>query len=179
MRILNKRAESSMSLMNSQFTGKSIQGKSKEEVWRDLGQFVEVVARDERRQNINIASFLYWVKPAILHNQYLFFYDEGEIEPTGYVLWAWADEKTLFNYLSSDKFILHPMCWNEGVNLIVIDFVCLSKLSTPAILLKLYRQLKTKVGISYLDVNVCIRNSKGSVVKHNRKYAYEQNSTNN
>lgn len=173
MKVLNKKIENSISSINSKFTGKPIKGKFKEEALQELGLFVEVVAKDERRHEINIPSFLYWIKPAILHNQYLFFYDEGDINPTGYILWAWVDEKTLYSYLNSKQFILHPMCWNEGKNLIIVDFVCLNQSDTRFTLHNLYRKLRHKVSMSYKDVNVSIRNSEGSIIKHNRENSNE------
>lgn len=144
--------------------------KYKNEVQQTIGEIVEVCARNEIRSKIDLASFLHWVKPAILHNQFIFLEREGDISPSGYVLWAWVDEDTLDRYMRTTGFSLHPSEWNEGTNLIVVDF-CVHG-DAGATISKLYRRIKDIRGLSFRDINICIRNNIGESVKTNKKALY-------
>ncbi len=68
---------------------------------------LEVTVKDSVHKTVNINSFLYWIKPAILHNQYILIDSKGSIEPIRYLIWAWVDNKTLLGYLNNNHFILH------------------------------------------------------------------------
>lgn len=153
--------------MNCLFTGRKLSGKSKSEVLSVLGQLLEITAKLEDGKKINIESFLHWIKPAILHDQYLILKRDGDIEPSGYILWAWVNVKTLEEYFTKDCFALNPMSWNEGEHLIIVDFA----ISDYSNMYELYRRCRNKTGISYKWVNISIRNSAGLVIKNNRRRA--------
>ncbi|MGF1683885.1 toxin-activating lysine-acyltransferase [Photobacterium minamisatsumaniensis] len=161
-----------VSTLNASFIGRGQKGKYKEEVLQELGQFLEIIAKDKDRRDINISSFLHWVKPAILHDQYWLIKNDGDLEPSGYVLWAWVSRRTLNEYFTQERFALHPMCWNEGEHLIVVDFIIADKFSSRTVIRDLYRKVRNKTGISYKSINISIRDKTGSVVKHNRENAY-------
>ncbi|WED22388.1 toxin-activating lysine-acyltransferase [Vibrio sp. JC009] len=173
MRCYEKNQNLPISSLNALFIGREQRGKSKEEVLQELGQFLEISAKSQGMQEINISSFLHWVKPAILHDQYVFIKNEGDIEACGYVLWAWVDRNTLIEYLNKERFSLHPMCWNEGEHLIIVDFFCSDKSISHFLIKQLYRKARYQAGISYKSVNISIRDNTGSVVKHNRRDGYE------
>ncbi|PSU17238.1 toxin-activating lysine-acyltransferase [Photobacterium kishitanii] len=168
MMILDK-SNISVSTKNSLFMERDQCGKNKSEILQEIGQLLEVTVKDSVHKTVNINSFLYWIKPAILHNQYILIDSKGSIEPIGYLIWAWVDNKTLLGYLNNDHFILHPMCWNEGNNLIIVDFLCTEKPYTLSVIKKLYRNARYKAFISCRDINICIRDKSGLVIKHNRK----------
>ncbi|MCD9504296.1 toxin-activating lysine-acyltransferase [Photobacterium phosphoreum] len=159
----------SVSTKNSLFMEREQSGKTKSNILQEIGLLLEVTVKDGSHENVNINSFLYWVKPAILHDQYMLIKGKGDINPIGYVFWAWVDNKTLTEYLYDNKFILHPMCWNDGDNLIIVDFICAEKQYSSSVIKKLYRNARHKAFISCKDVNICIRDKSGLVIKHNRK----------
>lgn len=159
----------SISTKNSLFMERKQSGKTKSNILQEIGLLLEVTVKDEIHKNVNINSFLYWVKPAILHDQYILIKGKGDINPIGYVFWAWVDNNTLTEYLYDDKFVLHPMCWNDGDNLIIVDFMCTEKTYILSLIKSLYRSARNKAFISYKDINICVRDNSGSVIKNNRK----------
>ncbi|MFA0084607.1 toxin-activating lysine-acyltransferase [Vibrio sp. 10N.261.51.F12] len=161
----------SVSYFNSQISGLTYGPLSKAEVNHELGQFVEILAKCNTRRKLNIASFLHWVKPAIIHKQYKLLKLSSDVDFTGYVIWAWVDELTLIDYMTQPRFSLKPMNWNEGSNLIVVDWF-VEKNNTIQ-LNKLYKFIVSSTGISRKEVNVCIRDSQGNVVKTNKRSIYE------
>ncbi|MEL4012793.1 toxin-activating lysine-acyltransferase [Dryocola clanedunensis] len=117
----------------------------REFVQQKMAELLELCIKSEICQGIDIHSFVHWAKPAILHQQYSFLFTEGDIEPTGYICWAWVDNSTLMRYLTSQRFILHPSEWNEGDNFIVVDFIYShSKNLLRRDLLEKYRKLKNE-----------------------------------
>ena len=117
--------------------------KFKDTNQQQIGALLELCARIPDRAGIDICSFLHWVKPAVLHHQYLFLWRERDIQPYGYTSWAWVNTETLKRYINDERFILHPSEWNEGDNLIIVDFFCLDNASfCLRRLLKKCRELK-------------------------------------
>ncbi|WP_107290753.1 MULTISPECIES: toxin-activating lysine-acyltransferase [unclassified Photobacterium] len=68
---------------------------------------------------MNISSFLNWVKPAILHDQFFLIREKGKLEYSGYVIWAWVDDNTYSDFMIENRYVLQPMSWNEGENLFI------------------------------------------------------------
>ncbi|MEZ8021085.1 toxin-activating lysine-acyltransferase [Vibrio splendidus] len=169
---IQQREYKTTSIVNEQFIGRAQKGKHKEEVLQELGQFLEITAKVIDRQSINISSFIHWIKPAILHDQYLFIKNDGDLDPSGYVLWAWVSRKTLNEYFTQERFALHPMCWNEGKYLIIVDFVIADNSLSQTVIRNLYRRARSQADISFNTINICVRNQAGFVVKHNRKSDY-------
>ncbi|WP_045422383.1 toxin-activating lysine-acyltransferase [Vibrio jasicida] len=163
-----------ISTINASLIGRPQIGKYKTEVFQELGQFVEITAKIPHRLNLNVSSFIHWIKPAILHDQYLLIKNDGDLEPSGYVLWAWVSAKTLDEFFTKERFVLHPMCWNEGEHLIIVDFAIANKSFHQSVIRSLYRKARNQADISYKTINICIRDNVGSIIKHNRKNAYEQ-----
>lgn len=62
-----------ISLLNNQITELSYGPLSKVEVTHELGQFLEIMSKCKTRKELNLASFLHWIKPAVIHRQYKFF----------------------------------------------------------------------------------------------------------
>ncbi|WP_454440093.1 toxin-activating lysine-acyltransferase [Vibrio bathopelagicus] len=170
--VVLKREYKATNIVNEQFIGRAQKGKYKEEVLQELGQFLEITTKVADRASINISSFIHWVKPAILHDQYLFIKNDGDLDPSGYVLWAWVSRKTLNDYFTQERFALHPMCWNEGENLIIVDFAIADNYLSKAVIRNLYRKARSQAYIPYDSINICVRNKSGFVVKHNRKNDY-------
>ncbi|MEZ9722423.1 toxin-activating lysine-acyltransferase [Vibrio splendidus] len=158
--------------VNQLFSRREPRGKFKNELLLELGQFLEITAKVTDRQSINISSFIHWIKPAILHDQYLFIKNDGDLDPSGYVLWAWVSRKTLNEYFTQERFALHPMCWNEGKYLIIVDFAIVDNSLSQTVIRNLYRRARSQADISFNTVNICVRNQAGFVVKHNRKSDY-------
>lgn len=151
---------------NSLFIGQPQRGKSKVEIQREIGQLLEIVVKDKYSQNINISSFMFWIKSAVLHDQYVLIDNIGDIEPSGYISWAWVSDKTLSEYLNSQRFILHPMSWNEGDNLIIVDFILSKRINKFSVIRQLYREARCKSHVSYKDINISIRNEKGLIINN-------------
>ncbi|HAT1617317.1 TPA: toxin-activating lysine-acyltransferase [Raoultella ornithinolytica] len=99
--------------------------KFKDTNQQQIAVLLELCARIPDRAGIDIRSFLHWVKPAVLHHQYLLLFRDGDVSPYGYISWAWINESTLDRYVNDDRFILHPSEWNEGENFVIVDFCCL------------------------------------------------------
>ncbi|MGF1879197.1 toxin-activating lysine-acyltransferase [Photobacterium frigidiphilum] len=127
-----------------------------------LGVFLEICSKDERNKKIDIQSFIHWVKPAVLHGQYHFLYSEDKMKYTGFIMWAWVNDNTLQRYLTSDRFNLHPSEWNEGRNLIIVDYCNLTKLHQK--LRKILKKVK-KHKNNFDSFNYCIRNDSGIPTK--------------
>ncbi|PFG56475.1 RTX toxin acyltransferase family protein [Vibrio sp. ES.051] len=159
-------------VINEKFIGHRQKGKYKQEVFQELGQFLEVSAKIADRSDINVRSFLHWVKPAILHDQYFLLKNEGDLEPFGYVLWAWVSKKTLNKYLTQKRFALHPMCWNEGEHLIIVDLAITDNTMSKSVVRSLYQKARKDANVSFKQINICIRDNYGLITKHNRKYSY-------
>lgn len=156
--------------VNEKLTNSRHRGKCKEDIYLELGKFIEVVVKDNDASKVNIQSFYQWLKPAILHNQYAFLKQEGDIDYSGYILWAWVDEQILDDYMTKDRFSIHPSSWNEGNKLIVIDFLILG-LPLP-VMLKLFREARKQIGLSIKDINICLRNNDGMVKRTNKRQRY-------
>lgn len=153
-----------ISELNERFLKRKSSGKSKHAIQGELGRFLEVFS-DSDRNRIDIQSFLHWVKPAILHDQYTLLKLNGNVDFSGYVMWAWVDVDTLEKYLNEDRFVIHPMNWNEGYNLIVVDFFVKDKSCKQAMMRSMYRQARNLAGLSHKDINICIRDDFGKIVK--------------
>lgn len=156
---------------NEKFLLRESIAKDKYQIYCELGQFLEIASKSHRK-SIDIQSFLHWIKPAIIHDQYIVIKNDGDIEPSGYLMWAWVSKKTLSQYFEQDRFVLHPMSWNEGNNLIIVDFSIVDTRSTKSTLFNLYRRARKQVGLSNNQINICIRDSYGKVVKNNRNLVY-------
>ncbi|KGY11879.1 hypothetical protein NM22_11340 [Vibrio tubiashii] len=160
----------SISFYNSRITGCSYGALSKAEVTHELGQFIEIMVKSKTRQKINIASFLHWIKPAVIHRQYKFLKLSSDVGFTGYVIWAWVDDLTLSNYMTQPRFSLKPMNWNEGNNLVVVDwFVEKNRVSQ---LKELYKHVASSTKIRRGEINMCIRDEQGNVIKTNKRSIY-------
>lgn len=117
--------------------------KFKDANQQQIGVLLELCARIPVRAAIDVRSFLHWVKPAVLHHQYLLLLREGDVLPYGYISWAWVNEATLTRYINDERFILHPSEWNEGENFVIVDFCCLGDASYCfRLLFKKQRELK-------------------------------------
>lgn len=169
MPIYNKELELPISSMNALFVGKEQKGLSKDEVFKELGQFLEILTKDRELQNLTISSFLHWIKPAVLHEQYIFIKNDGDIEPSGYLIWAWVDTETLLDFFNKERFILHPMGFNDGNNLIILDYYCAGETNTYSVIRNLYRKARYEVGVNYKNINISIRDSNGLVVRNNMR----------
>ncbi|NOI24212.1 RTX toxin acyltransferase family protein [Vibrio mediterranei] len=162
--------KTSVSSVNSQISGLPYGPLSKIEVTHELGQFLEVMAKCASRRELNLASFLHWIKPAVIHRQYKFLKLSSDVGFTGYVIWAWVDDSTLSNYMTQPRFSLKPMHWNGGCNLIVVDwFVERNRLSQ---LKALYKHVISSTKISTREVNICIRDEHGNIIKTNKRSIY-------
>ena len=158
---------------NALFTGLEQQGKWKDEILLELGNFLEISSKNkERASAISIGSLLHWVKPAVLHNQYLFIKNKGDIDYSGYIMWAWVDDDTLNQYMKADRFVIHPMNWNEGENLIIIDFLYNDSSRLNSIIKSLYRKARYSTKSNIKDIYICIRDSNGLVVRTNKRCIY-------
>ncbi|WP_340642541.1 toxin-activating lysine-acyltransferase [Photobacterium damselae] len=169
----DKERKLSISTMNALFVGKEQKGLSKNEVFQELGQFLEILAKDKELQDITLASFLHWIKPAILHEQYIFIKNDGDIEPSGYLIWAWVDRETLFRFFNRERFILHPMEFNDGDNLIILDFYCSGNINIFSVIRKLYRKARYNLNINYKNINISIRDRNGFVIRNNMRDIYD------
>lgn len=159
-----------VSILNGKISGLRYGPLSKLEVTQELGRFVEVMSKCNQRSDLNIASFLHWIKPAVIHRQYKFLKLPSDVEFTGYVIWAWVDELTLSNYMTRPRFSLKPMNWNEGSNLIVVDwFVEKNKISQ---LKELYKFFLSSTNLTLGEVNICIRDTQGNIIKTNKRSLY-------
>lgn len=162
--------KTSVSLVNSQISGLPYGSLSKVEVTHELGMFAEIMARCQSRQRLNLASFLHWIKPAVIHRQYKFLKLPSDVGFTGYVIWAWVDDSTLSNYMTQPKFSLKPMNWNEGNNLIVVDwFVEKNRVSQ---LSELYKHIVSSTKLGRHDIYICIRDEQGNIIKTNKRSIY-------
>lgn len=162
------------SIINSKFTTREPCGKSKQELQQELGHFLELLSSITQRKNMDLSSFMHWIKPAILHDQYEFIESKGEIEPIGYVIWAWVNDETLLKYMLKDRFVIQPMNWNEGNNLIIIDYYLKDGVDVKSCTKQMYRDAYRTVGIKSRKVNICIRDGSGTVIKNNWSRAYDR-----
>ncbi|WP_164521485.1 toxin-activating lysine-acyltransferase [Iodobacter ciconiae] len=83
-----------------------------------IGAMVELCSQDALRKDLDIKSFLHWIKPAVLHDQFLFLQNDGEVSPSAYITWAFVNEETLHRYSHGPRFVLHPSEWNEGTTIL-------------------------------------------------------------
>ncbi len=160
----------SLSSLNSQISGLPYGPLSKLEVVHELGQFVEVMAKCDKRRELNLASFIHWIKPAVIHRQYKFLKLSSDVGFTGYVIWAWVDDSTLSHYMTQTRFSLKPMNWNEGSNLIVVD--CFVEKNRVSQLKGLYKHVVSSTKMSRREINICIRDEQGNVIKTNKRSIY-------
>jgi hemolysin-activating ACP:hemolysin acyltransferase len=160
----------SVSALNGQISGVPYGSLSKTEVLHELGQFLETISKSKARQNINLASFMHWVKPAVLHRQYKFLKLSSDIEYTGYVLWAWVDDQTLHSYMTEPRFSLKPMNWNEGENLIVVDWFTATNVLSQ--IRSFYKHIISNTNIGLMGINICIRDEQGNVIRTNKRKEY-------
>ncbi|CAK2537643.1 cytolysin-activating lysine-acyltransferase [Vibrio crassostreae] len=163
-------SKASVSLVNSQISGLHYGPLSKIEVTHELGQFLEIMAKCAKRRELNLASFLHWIKPAVIHRQYKFLKLSSDIGFTGYVIWAWVDDSTLSNYMTQPRFSLKPMNWNEGGNLIVVDWFVEKNRASQ--LKELYKHAMSSTKISRREINICIRDEQGNIIKTNKRNVY-------
>lgn len=159
----------SITSINSLFLGREQRGKLKSEILQELGQLLEIAVKNKDRSTVNIGSFIHWIKPAILHDQYLYIKNKGDLEPSGYLIWAWVDTETLYDFFDKERFIIHPMGFNDGKNLIILDFCYLDENNNLSVIKKLYRKARNEAGVSYKNINICIRDSNGLVVSNNMR----------
>lgn len=159
-----------VSQINSQLSKLPYGPLTKVEVTHELGQFVEVMVKCNKRKKLDLVSFLHWIKPAVLHKQYKFLKLSSDIGFTGYVLWAWVDDSTLSNYMTQPRFLLKPIHWNEGRNLIIVDwFVEKNEVSQ---LKELYQYFVSSTKMSRKKINICIRDHQGNIIKTNKRSIY-------
>ncbi|MEJ2794650.1 toxin-activating lysine-acyltransferase [Iodobacter sp. LRB] len=104
----------SISVINARIKPSS--EKSKLLLQMYIGAVVELCGQDALRKNIDIKSFLHWIKPAVLHDQFLLLQNESDVSPSAYITWAFVDKKTLHRHSYGPRFVLHPSEWNEGTN---------------------------------------------------------------
>lgn len=139
----------------------------KDRVHWTFGNFIELCARDERKKNINIQSFLHWVKPAILNGQYHLFYSKDGSKCIGYIMWAWVNDETHVKYLKSKRFILHPSEWNEGRNLIIVDYCNMTR--SHHLIKNLFKNNR-KIKSNVRTISYCIRKEDGTPLKARQIY---------
>lgn len=128
------------------------------------------MSKCNKRRELNLASFLHWIKPAVIHRQYKFLKLPSDVGFTGYVIWAWVDSSTRNKYMTQPRFSLKPMNWNEGSNLIVVDWFVEKNRASQ--LKELYKHVMTSAKISRSEINICIRDEKGNVIKTNKRSVY-------
>ncbi|EGR1061473.1 TPA: toxin-activating lysine-acyltransferase [Vibrio cholerae] len=162
--------KTTVSFLNSQISGVPYGPLSKVEVTHELGQFLEVMVKCTKRRELNLASFLHWIKPAVIHRQYKFLKLSSDVGFTGYVIWAWVDDSTLSKYMTQPRFSLKPMNWNEGSNLIVVDWFVEKNRASQ--LKELYKQIISSTKISRHQINICIRDDQGNIIKTNKRFIY-------
>ncbi|OCH41110.1 toxin-activating lysine-acyltransferase [Aliivibrio fischeri] len=172
MNEINNSHKLNITQKNALLTGLEQQGKWKDEILLELGNFLEISSKSKERASISIGSFLHWVKPAVLHNQYVFIKNQGDIDYSGYVMWAWVDDDTLNQYMKADRFVIHPMNWNEGENLIIVDFLYNDSSRRNSIIKSLYRKARYQIKSNVKDIYICIRDSNGLVVRTNKRCIY-------
>lgn len=133
-----------------------------------LGELLETCAQDPVRRNIDLKSFLHWLKPAVLHDQFLMLKNDGEGQSSGYVTWALVDEQTLYRYKYEARFLLHPSEWHEGSNLIVMDFC---SLGDPRRFFKKMLTTGKLLAAGGIDsITACARDKQGNPVKLHQIY---------
>lgn len=162
--------KNSISLVNSQISGIPYGPLSKAEVTHELGQFLEIMAKCAKRRELNLASFFHWIKPAVIHRQYKFLNSPSDIGFTGYIIWAWVDDSTLSNYMTQPRFSLKPMNWNEGSHLIVVDWFVEKNRASQ--LKELYKHVMSSTKINRHEINICIRDDQGHIIKTNKRSVY-------
>ncbi|CAM2929018.1 RTX toxin-activating lysine-acyltransferase [Vibrio mytili] len=159
-----------VSFRNSQITQFPYGPLSKVEVTHEIGQFLEIMSKCNTRRGLNLASFMHWIKPAVIHRQYKFLKLSSDIDFTGYVIWAWVDSSTLDKYMTQSRFSLKPMNWNEGNHLIVVDWYV--EKNNISQLRALYRFITSSTEINRKECNICIRDSQGNIIRTNKRSIY-------
>jgi len=74
------------------------------------------------RNKFRLASLEPQLWPAVTLNQILFYFD-GRGNPRAYVTWAYVTDAVLKDVSSDENRLLHLSEWNEGENLLIVDFV--------------------------------------------------------
>lgn len=133
--------------------------KSKAHFQMHIGALLEICGQDALRKNIDIKSFLHWIKPAILHDQFLLLQNAGEVSSSAYITWAFVNKETLHRYSYGPRFILHPSEWNEGTHLIVVDFCSLT--DPRRLFKKLLNKAKALHELGIESITVCTRDKSG------------------
>jgi len=135
-------------------------GSTKDDMNNCLGQLLDIAVKNKELNSINIKSFYHWVKPAILHNQFLCLKNTNEVYYSGYISWAWVDGNTLARYMNDTRFNISPSEWNEGSNLIIIDFLMNEKFifSVRGLIKKVFKYELIS------EIYFCKRNADGEVI---------------
>jgi len=86
-----------------------------------LGAIVKTLLATPRKA-FRIGALEAQVLPALEVNQALVLRDKrGSVE--GYALWAFVSDSVLHELLTDPMRLLHRSEWNEGLNLVIMDFV--------------------------------------------------------
>lgn len=72
--------------------------------------------------------------------------------------------------MTQPRFSLKPMNWNEGSNLIVVDWFVEKNRASQ--LKNLYKHVMFSTNKSRREINICIRDSQGNVIKTNKRNVY-------
>lgn len=90
-----------------------------------LGLVAELMCRSDHYCGFPIACLKLWIEPAILMRQIKFFYDVSN-NCVGYITWAKVEEETYVRMVKDPSYILHLSEWNEGNELLIMDFMVLN-----------------------------------------------------
>ncbi|WP_157236156.1 toxin-activating lysine-acyltransferase [Chitiniphilus shinanonensis] len=128
-----------------------------------MGALLDICVQDPQRSSLDLRTFVHWLKPAVLHSQFLLLQDEGEVVPSGYVTWAWVDDATALRYQNAPRFVLHPSEWHEGLHLVVMDFCVLG--DPTRFMRRLLRCTRHLARRGAASINVCIRDACGLPIR--------------
>ncbi|AUI87925.1 hypothetical protein BS333_16180 [Vibrio azureus] len=72
--------------------------------------------------------------------------------------------------MTQPRFSLKAMNWNEGSNLIVVDWFV--EKNRESQLRNLYKHVISSTKISGNKINICIRDEQGNIIKTNKRSIY-------
>ncbi|WP_052690155.1 toxin-activating lysine-acyltransferase [Xanthomonas albilineans] len=96
-----------------------------------LGYAGYLLAKSAYHARLPLAYLETTLRPAIMHHQIRFFFDDGE--PCGYIIWARLAEDVEERFIQQNDLRLHPSEWNEGSSLWIVDLLIPPGLSRSVI----------------------------------------------
>ena len=85
-----------------------------------LGEIVWLLTKSKLHREWAIGSVDQWIMPALLHQQFRLYHDNGK--PVGYVAWAHMSKDVEQAYVKNTR-MLNPDDWKSGNRLWFIDFI--------------------------------------------------------